>query len=288
MNSPAEAFLVDFHDRLPSGSPTAFAAVPATGSDGRRHDSTYHALADRLAAIAAALPPGPLLDLACGDGHLLALLAASIGSAVPGRPLLGVDFSAGELAAAHARLGDGVALHRARAQALPLADASVAVVSCHMALMLMAEPERVVAELRRVLMPGGHLLAVVPAAAPRGAAPPALIAAWLAALEGIARQPEWQAVQFEGRRWRDPETIEALLQPAFADIRCSPLQSLQRLSPDQAWAWFTGMYDLHLLPPAAWPAVEANFRSRLPALCDADSLVALPHSYFLIDATAAS
>ncbi len=55
-----------------------------------------------------------------------------------------------------------------------------------------------------------------------------------------------------------------------------------------AWAWFAGMYDLHFSPPADWPAIEAHFRSRLPALCDADGLVALPHSHFLIDANAAS
>jgi ubiquinone/menaquinone biosynthesis C-methylase UbiE len=285
MSSPAEAFLVDFHNRMPSGSSAAFGALPVHSADGQPFDSSYHAIAARLAAIQATLPPGPLLDLACGDGHLLGLLAPLVGQT---RPLWGLDFSAGELAAARARLGDAVRLQQARAQALPLDDASVAVVSCHMALMLMAEPEQVVAELGRVLQPGGRLLAVVPAAPPRGTAPPPLLAAWLAAMDGVARQTNWQSVQFDGRRWRTPDTITDLLQPAFAQISCTPLQALQHLSPDAAWAWFIGMYDLHLLPPAAWPAVEARFRGRLPALCDADGLVALPQRYLLIDATAAS
>ena len=285
MISLAESFLVDFHDRMPGGSSSAFGPLPVTDPDGRRFASSYHALSERLAAITGMLPDGPLLDLACGDGHLLALLAPSSGR---GRPRLGVDLSAGELAVARARLGDSVTLLQARAQALPLADASVAVISCHMALMLMAEPEAVVTEMRRVLMPGGRLLAVVPAAPSRGSAHAPLIAAWLAALDGITRQPAWQAVQFEGRRWRDPETIAALLQPAFVDVRHAALLSVQRLGPDAAWTWFSAMYDLHLLPSAAWPAVEGNFRRQLPPLLDVDGLVALPQTYFLIDATVAS
>ena len=294
---PVEHFLADCHDRAPGGSTRAFAGLQVQANDGCVYPSSYHALLSALLSAlqatlqAAALPPGPVLDLACGDGHLLQLLRAT------GRPLLGVDLSAGELAAARTRLGDAsklwgdsVLLHQARAQALPLADASVAAITCHMALMLMAEPAAVVTELRRVLKPGGRLLAVVPAT-PGNAQQPgradSLTLAWLAALAGLARQPRWHAVQFENRRWRDPATQAALLQPGFRALRFTRLSTCQHLTPAQATAWFTGMYDLHLLSVDDRGAVEADFHARLAPLLDANGRASLPFATTLIDATAA-
>jgi len=281
MSPLVEQFLADFHDRAPGGSSRAFGGLPVHDDAGQRFDDSYQALVAALQA--APLPPGPVLDLACGDGLLLQRLAAATGCT-----LLGADLSAGELAAARARLGPAVPLHRARAQALPLASASLAAVTCHMALMLMAEPEAVVAELARVLQPGGRLLALVPAAPPPGAALDPLVAAYVDALAGHARQPAWQALRFEGRRWREPAALTALLGPAFEPARITPLHARQTFRPDQAWAWFTDLYDLHLLPPAAWPAVEAGFHDRLAPLRDGAGQVSLTHAYLLIDATRAS
>lgn len=279
MNPLLEAFLVDFHDRQPGGSSAAFGALAVQDDAGRALASTYHALASHLAAA----PAGPVLDLACGDGHLLALLAAS------GRARIGVDMSAGELRAARARLGEDVALHQARAQALPLASASVAAVTCHMALMLMAEPQRVLAEVARVLQPGGHLLAVVPAAPLAAAGPCPAVAAFHAALDAQPRQPDWQGVRFDVvRPWRDTAGVATLLRPHFAHWQTTRLQGEQRLGPVQAWAWFTGLYDLHLLPPAAWAPAEAAFHAHLAPRLDDDGRTALPHAYLLVDATRAA
>ncbi|OYU72017.1 MAG: hypothetical protein CFE45_41350, partial [Burkholderiales bacterium PBB5] len=169
--------------------------------------------------------------------------------------------SAGELRAAQARLGDSVALHQARAQALPLADAAMAAVTCHMALMLMAEPPFVLAEITRVLQPGGHLLAVVPAAplaAPAvGSGPCPAVAAFHAALDAQPRQAGWQGVRFDVvRPWRDASGVAALLQPHFARWQTTRLLAEQRLTLAQAWAWFTGLYDLHLLPADASAPAE--------------------------------
>ena len=49
----------------------------------------------------------------------------------------------------------------ADARALPFADGSFDVVTCHLAFMLFPDPPRVVAELARVLVPGGRFLAVL-------------------------------------------------------------------------------------------------------------------------------
>ena len=279
MTTALEAFLADFHDRLPGGSSAAFGALAVHDEAGQTYESSYHALASRLAAA----PAGPVLDLACGDGHLLALLAAT------GRARVGVDLSAGELRAAAARLGDGAALHQARAQALPLANGAVANATCHMALMLMAEPAQVLAEIARVLQPGGHLLAVVPAAPMDAAGPCPAVAAFHAALDSQPRQIGWQGVRFDGvRPWRDATSVANLLQPHFARWQITRLQAEQRLTPRQAWAWFTGLYDLHLLPPEAWAPAEAAFLAHLAPRLDADGCTTLPHAYLLIDATQAA
>jgi len=317
-----EVFLADFHDRCPGGSPRAFAPLAVLDAAGHQHASSYHALQTALLAAlgSGGLPDGPLLDLACGDGHLLALLLPL------GRPLLGVDLSAGELAAAAARLTelgiplaglDGpngptadprampsasgsapdpahvtalppVTLYQARAQALPLADASIAAITCHMALMLMSDPAQVVAELGRVLRPGGRLLAVLPHIDPLNSAPQPLLQAWLSALRPEARDAGWQQVRFENRAWGDDQGLAALLRPAFTPLLLTPLTARQRLSPSQAWDWFAGMYDLHLLPAAAWPAVRARFMAQLPALQGDDGCVPLQFNYLLLDATAAA
>lgn len=271
--SVEERFLRDFHDRLPGGSTLAFAGTPVDDDAGQRHADTYSALVQRLQD--GTTPDGPVLDLCCGDGHLLALLRAT------GRAVVGVDASAGELAAAQARLGDGVPLLHARAQALPLAAGSLAAVTCHMALMLLDDIDTVLAGMRRLLQPGGRLLAVLPG---RRVAADAALAAYLTALNAPSdRHPDWQDARFAATR-RDAAGWQALLQQHIGTVRLTPLHGTQRLTPAAAWQWYTGMYDLHLRPAAAWPAIEAAFHAALSPQLDADGRTTLHHSYFLIDA----
>ncbi len=113
-----------FHARNPGATSRAFAK---TGS--------YARLA---AAVAGA---ERVLDLACGD------------RVTPGA--IGVDLSLEELSRT---AGPRVV---ARAQALPFGDASFDAVVCHLAFMLFDDIERVVAELARVIAPGGTFAALV-------------------------------------------------------------------------------------------------------------------------------
>jgi SAM-dependent methyltransferase len=104
------------------------------------------------------------VDVGCGVGHwgraLLPLLH-------PGATLLGVDrepsFAAQAAKEAEAR---GIAARASYmagvAEALPLPDASADLVTCQTLLMHVADPARVLAEMRRVLRPGGLLLAAEP------------------------------------------------------------------------------------------------------------------------------
>jgi SAM-dependent methyltransferase len=118
--------------------------------------------------VAAAMPDGAtvVVDLACGSGPLLGMLGA--------RRVVGVDRSAGELGKAQEG-PNGHRLVRATASALPIASRRADAVVASMALMLLRPVEEVLAEVRRVLRPGGTLVATLPvrAATPGPAGAPA-------------------------------------------------------------------------------------------------------------------
>jgi len=75
-----------------------------------------------------------------------------------------------------------VTLLSADAHALPLADGSVDAVLCACVLCSVAQPPRALAELRRVLVPGGRLLLLEHVAAPPGH--------WVGRLQQLL-QPVW-------------------------------------------------------------------------------------------------
>ncbi|MQA85752.1 MAG: methyltransferase domain-containing protein [Streptosporangiales bacterium] len=102
----------------------------------------------------------PPLDLACGS----APLQPGLSSRRDGGRYVGADLSAGELTAAR-RAGRGP-LVRADATAIPLTDGGVDTVVCSMGLMILPRLPAALSEIRRVLVPGGLLVATVPAAGP--------------------------------------------------------------------------------------------------------------------------
>jgi len=107
--------------------------------------------------LAEAVPArGRVLDLGCGSGPLRPEVA--------GREYAGLDTSDAELAAA--RAAEAGPLLRASAAAIPLRGASVNVVACSMSLMVFSPLPQVLAEIARVLPPGGMLVAIVPAGGP--------------------------------------------------------------------------------------------------------------------------
>ena len=134
--------------------------------------------------LATALPGRELvLDLGCGSGPLSREL--------PGRQYAGLDASAAELAAAR-RAGAGPLL-RARAQAIPLRDASVDAVACSMSLMVTTPLPPVLAEISRILRPGGVLAATIPAGRPLRAGDRVIIAGLVAALGRVPGYPAGSA-----------------------------------------------------------------------------------------------
>lgn len=97
------------------------------------------------------MPPGPVLDAACGTGRHAAYLAAA------GREVVGVDASEAMLGRAREKLPE-VELHVGELTALPRDDASFAGAVCALALSHLPEIGPAVAELGRVLRPGGRLV----------------------------------------------------------------------------------------------------------------------------------
>jgi len=113
------------------------------GSDGRWR---------RAAARATGLQPGGnALDVACGSGKLSQELLKVAGQVV------GLDFSTGMLEVAAAR-APGPRYVRGDALALPFADAEFDAATIAFGLRNLADPVRGLAEMRRVVRPGGRMV----------------------------------------------------------------------------------------------------------------------------------
>ncbi len=265
--SSPEAFLAAFHDTTPGLTSEAFGALPALFR-GQLHPSSYAVLA---AAVPAPAHATRVLDVACGDGFLLGLLAARQQTAFE---LHGVDLSHGELALARERLGNAAQLRQARAQALPYADGHFDCVLSHMALMLMDDAPRVLAELHRVMKPGATLAAIVGAPAP--ASP--VIEAFREVIARFPRQPHLAGLRFGDARFRSHDGLAELLADDFQDVCIEDVRLGLRLTPGAAWQWFTRMYDIHLMDAADRDAARAAFTACVAPQVDADGLLPFPQA----------
>lgn len=269
-----ERYLAGYHDTNPGVTSRSFAARPVT-SDTATFASTYAAL---IAALPGTGVPLTVLDLACGDGHLLGLLA----EAPAAHTLIGIDLSRGELDAARRRLGERATLWRAKAQQLPLAAGSVDVITCHLALMLMDEADAVCAELRRVLRPGGTLAGVV------GARPPPSfeLDAFMRLYPATSKRAEFAGIRFGDRRFRSADGIAEWLAPHFEASHFETLTSTRDCTPAQLWDWFGTMYDTDLLIPAALADFRTAYLSALQPLCGPSGTLAYTDCYQLFTSKA--
>lgn len=116
------------------------------------------AITERLLDAAGPLVGRQVLELAAGNGELAARLADEIG---PAGSLVASDEAEGMVKIVTTRLGGlaNVEVARIDAQDIPGPDAAYDVVVCRMGLMLVPDPDRALAEIRRVLRPGGRLAA---------------------------------------------------------------------------------------------------------------------------------
>jgi SAM-dependent methyltransferase len=139
-----------------SRDPEAFTAFERRGWGERigGYERTFGRLTDQtVAAMLAGARVGRgrrVLDVCTGHGVLAAAALARGGVA------FGLDF-AEEVVARARRNAPGVDLRQGDAQALPYPEASFDAVVCGYGLMHLSDPARALAEMHRVLVPGGRL-----------------------------------------------------------------------------------------------------------------------------------
>ena len=127
--------------------------------------------------------PGLILDLACGSAPTRLVLRQA--------RWIGIDASASELAVA-AAAGRGP-LVRGDAGALPLADGVVGSVCAAMCLQVLTPLDVVLAEVRRVLRPGGMVMALVPS---RLGPSPSGVLGWVRVMRALGiRSEPWPNAQ---------------------------------------------------------------------------------------------
>jgi trans-aconitate methyltransferase len=115
-----------------------------------RDGAFVHELAGPVVEWLAGRPGEHILDLGCGDGQLTERVAAG------GATVRGVDSSPAMIAAARAR---GVAADEASAERLPYPDATFDAVFSNAALHWIRDQDTMLAEVHRVLKPGGRFVA---------------------------------------------------------------------------------------------------------------------------------
>ena len=257
-----EKFLKAFHSKHPG-------CTSQTMSSGLNIDgkSSYDLLTDVVPRDTT--QSLTVLDLACGDGFLLSLLQRRN---QPRLRLIGIDMSDGELALARQRLSPPIELHQGMAQTIPLSDASVDIVLCHMALMLMDSVENVITEIKRVLKPGGKFSAVVGGKRQRTSTNDIFIALLNEALksEGNLVLPslgDSRVRQDEGTRSLFSSGFE---QPITLDEHVITVNG----SLDLATKFFMLYYDSELLSPNGRRALGQNLRESLEQVTDEKDRVA--------------
>jgi demethylmenaquinone methyltransferase/2-methoxy-6-polyprenyl-1,4-benzoquinol methylase len=165
-----------------------------------------------------------VLDLCCGTGDLLFALER-----VHRRPVYGADFCHPMLQAARAKLGGRARLVEADALALPLADASFDVVTIAFGLRNLANYRRGLAEMYRLLRPGG-LLAVLEFSQLRGRVVGPLYQFYFrhllprlgGAISGAGQA--YRYLQESVEKFFTPEELYgALCEAGFRQVRCWPL-----------------------------------------------------------------
>lgn len=218
-----------------------------------------------LAHIVAALPLSPgdrVLDVACGDGTYLELFGAR------GARAHGVDVNREYLTLCAERTGRGARLVRGDARCLPFADGAFAGALCAQSFYSLPDVPRAVAEMRRVVRPGGWVAVMENDRLHHVMLP------WPPGLELALRFAEYQALQRQARsgsQHYSGRRLGSVLRDAGLQDECVQAHASHRrapLDPDEH-LFLTGYVD-------EWLALAREFltpseRAQAERLADPDS-----------------
>lgn len=180
---------------------------------------------------AAQLRPGErVLDVACGTGVGARLAREAVGR---GSDVTGLDVNPGMLAVARAATPAEMAIDwvEAPAEAMPLPDDSFDAVLCGMGLQFFSDRRAGLAEIRRVLRPGGRFVANLPGPAP----PPLEIMA-----EELARHVGPESASFVHLVFdlHDADEIRELVESAgFTEVETRAAPVGLELPPPRDFLW---------------------------------------------------
>lgn len=261
--SASEAYLLDFHARKPGATTKQMANAPVVVG-GVAYPSSYAYLAASAPTSARAQR---IVDLGCGDGYLLGLIAAR---RLPEAKLIGLDISGPELAMAHALLAQGASLVRSRAQQIALADGTVDLVVSHLALMLMDDIATVLAEIRRILKPGGRLCTIIGGHVMLGEVGDAIFRS----LRAAAKRDGATTLPLGDPRMGTPEGIAALLAEDFAEVSVTDIDARIRVGPEGLWNALMSTYTVDVLSKPHQAALRGALLAAVEPLVEADGKLA--------------
>ncbi len=180
---------------------------------------------------AASIQPGErVLDVACGTGVVTRLAAERAGS---GGQVTGLDVSPAMLAVARPRTPTGTPMdwYEASADAMPLAVGGFDVVLCQMGLQFMANKRQALAEMHRVLRPGGRIVLNLPGPTP---------AFFSDFAQALARHIDPKAAGFVHVVFslHDEEELRSLMSAAgFEDVKIAKVKKTLRLPSPHEFVW---------------------------------------------------
>ena len=200
-----------------------------------------------------------MLDLGCGDGHLLELL---IERGLPAAALIGVDLSAGEVRRSRGRSAlAGAQIEQSHAADLPLEAQSVGAVLSHLAAVVMDDAPRILEETRRVLRPAGVFATIVGGGPRVGDA----FELFLDLLTPRVRRAERRPPELGDPRWRSADGLRALLAEGFGPVAIDDFTVDLSGTADTVWESMSTAYAVEVLTDAERLALRAEFTAALPS-----------------------
>lgn len=181
---------------------------------------------------AAGLQAGErVLDVACGTGVITRLAAEQVG---PTGSVTGIDIAPDMIDVAKSTpepAGPHIEWHVSDAASLPLPDNSYNVVLCQMGLMFMEDRPAALAEMHRVLVPGGRVVVNTP-----GTIQPAFESMEQAIIEHIS--PELGGFVRAVFSMHDPDALAALLRDTgFQDVSATVSTATFHLPAPAEFLW---------------------------------------------------